>query len=151
MINVFIYGLDQFVVGDISRELGSPLAKVFEINEDDLNFVAPNTMVFHNGAEQTSWHVIVEVKAPEECMKVEKTAAEVITKFIQQFAVHVEVTFIYFLKKSNYLELNKEYEKYLEEDEAAMLDEEYSEEINEGEGEDEIYTDDIFAGFDELK
>ena len=53
MINIYVYGLDQFVVGDISRELTSSLAKLYEVEEDEINFVAPHDMVFHKGVEQT--------------------------------------------------------------------------------------------------
>ena len=78
MINIFIYGLDQFVVGDVSRELTSLVAKLYEVEEDEVNFIAPNDMVFHNGVEQTSWRVIVEVRAPEEFDKFQNAAKDLI-------------------------------------------------------------------------
>ena len=59
MITVFIYGLDQFVVGRLSREMTPNLAKLYEVSEDEIIFVAPENMVFHKGVEQTSWNIII--------------------------------------------------------------------------------------------
>ena len=99
MILISIYGLDQFVVGEVSREITPIVAKAFEVEEDEVNFVAPNDMVFHNGVEQTSWRVIVEVRLPEEFDIVENEAKSVLLHYISQYAVHVEVTFNYYPRK----------------------------------------------------
>ena len=64
MITITIYGLDQFVVGRLSREMTPNLAKLYELSEDEILFVAPENMVFHKGVEQTSWNIIIHVHAP---------------------------------------------------------------------------------------
>ncbi|MCR4912092.1 MAG: hypothetical protein K5925_06245 [Bacilli bacterium] len=154
MINIFVYGLDQFVVGDLSERLTPILAKAFEADEDEINFIAPNDFVFHNGVEQTSWRVIVEVRLPAEFDIVEHEVKEVLLHYISQVSVHVEVTFIYYERRNHYVKINKDYPLYLEEKEGHLNEEEYEEEYDEtdeegpseGEGEDEIYTEDIFKG-----
>lgn len=145
MINIFVYGLDQFVVGDVSRELSPLVAKLYELDENDVNFVAPNNMVFHNGVEQTSWRVIVEVHAPEEFDKFQNQAKDLLMHYIAQVAVHVEVTFVYYGYHDHFVKMNFEYPPYLTE-ENREEEEFYSEEIEEGEEDDQIYTGDIFAG-----
>ena len=90
MVNLYIYGLDQFVVGDVSVGLTESLAKLYEISEDDINFVAPNDMVFHKGVEQTSWRVIVEVKAPEQLEKLQAQAKEVIFHYLSEVKIEDE-------------------------------------------------------------
>ena len=40
MITIIVYGLDQFVVGQLSRELGPNLAKLYEVKEEEVIFVA---------------------------------------------------------------------------------------------------------------
>ena len=145
MINIFVYGLDQFVVGDVSRELSPLVAKLYELDENDVNFVAPNNMVFHNGVEQTSWRVIVEVHAPEEFDKFQNQAKDLLMHYIAQVAVHVEVTFVYYGYHDHFVKMNSEYPPYLTE-ENREEEEFYSEEIEEGEEDDQIYTGDIFAG-----
>ena len=65
MVTINIYGLDQFVVGELSARISRDIAKIYEIDEDDVHFISSNNMVFHNGNEQTSWRVFVEVNAPK--------------------------------------------------------------------------------------
>ena len=148
MINIYVYGLDQFVVGDVSRELTSLVAKLYEVEEDDVNFIAPNDMVFHNGVEQTSWRVIVEVRLPEEFDKFQNQAKDLLMHYISTVAVHVEVTFIYYGYHDHFVKLNSEYPNYLTE-ENRDNPEYYSEELEEGEEDDQIYTGDIFEGLGE--
>lgn len=146
MISVFVYGLDQFVVGDLSISLSKDLAKVYEVDEDDINFVAPNTMIFHKRAEQTSWRVIVEVSVPKKLEVLQEQAEQVIAHHIKQVAIHVEILFKYYLSDHHTLKVNEDYPLYLEEKEDIEIETEYPEDIQEGEGEDEIYTGDIFEG-----
>lgn len=146
MISVFIYGLDQFLVGDLSVAIGKDLAKVYEVDEDDVNFVAPNTMVFHKRAEQTSWRVIVEVNVPKKLEVLQEQAEKVLLHHIKQIAIHVEILFKYYSIDHHLLEVNDDYPLYLEETPDVEIDTEYPDDIEEGEGEDEIYTGDIFAG-----
>ena len=146
MISVFVYGLDQFLVGDLSVQLGKDLAKLYEVDEDDVNFVAPNTMVFHKRAEQTSWRVIVEVNVPKKLEVLQDQAIQVIIHHIKQIAIHVEILFKYYLSNHHHLEINEQYPLYLEEQADVEIETEYPDDIEEGEGEDEIYTGDIFEG-----
>lgn len=146
MITVNIYGLDQFVVGDISIPLSKNLAKIYEISEDDINFISSNNMVFHAGVEQTSWRVIVELNVPKKLEVLQDQALEIINHYISEVAINIEVFFHYYLSDHHALHLNKDYPLYLEGHEQMEFESEYSEELEEGEGEDEIYTGDIFEG-----
>ena len=149
MINIYVYGLDQFVVGDVSVELTSALAKLYEVSEDDINFVAPNDMVFHKGVEQTSWRVIVEVKAPEELERLQKQAKEVLFHFLSEIAIHVEVTFFYYCRHDHFVHINESYPEYLTKSNAVNYESEYEGEYVEGEEEGEIFTGDIFENIEE--
>ena len=146
MIVVNIYGLDQFVVGDLSVALGKDLAKLYEVDEDEINFIASNNMVFHKGAEQTSWRVIVEVDVPRKLEVLQPQARDIIVHHISQVAIHVEIRFEYYLSDHHYLHVNEQYPLYLEEQPSVEVETEYPDDIEEGEEEDEIYTGDIFEG-----
>ena len=145
MVNLYVYGLDQFVVGEVSSELTHNLAKIMEISEDDINFVAPHDMVFHKGVEQTSWRVIVEVKLPQTFEKIQDQIRQVIVHYISEVAVHIEVLFYYFAPSEHYQYINKDYDLYLTEEDLNRYEDEESEEVYEGEGDDEVYTGDIFS------
>ena len=149
MINVVIYGLDQFLVGDLSLPLGKDLAKLYEVDEDDINFVAVNNMVFHLGAEQTSWRVIVEVDVPKKLEVLQNQARDILIHHISQIAIHIEIRFEYYLSDHHYLHINESYPLYLEEQKEIEVETEYPDDIEEGEGEDEIYTGDIFEGLNQ--
>lgn len=146
MITVNIYGLDQFVVGDVSIPLSKNLAKIYEISEDDINFISSNNMVFHAGVEQTSWRVIVEVNVPRKLEVLQDQALEIINHYLSEVAINIEVFFHYYLSDHHALHVNTDYPLYLEEREEVEFESESSEELEEGEGEDEIYTGDIFEG-----
>lgn len=146
MITVNIYGLDQFVVGDVSIPLSKNLAKIYEISEDDINFISSNNMVFHAGVEQTSWRVIVEVNVPKKLEVLQDQALEIINHYLSEVAINIEVFFHYYLSDHHALHVNPDYPLYLEERGEVEFESESSEELEEGEGEDEIYTGDIFEG-----
>ena len=60
---------------------------------------------------------------------------------------HAEV-FKYYSEDHHYLHINEDYPLYMEETPEVDIETDYPEEIEEGEGEDEIYTGDIFEGID---
>lgn len=145
MINITIYGLDQFVVGRLSRELTPLVAKLYEIDEDEVNFIAPNAMVFHKGVEQTSWNILIEVSAPLKVSVLQDQMAELMLHGIGDVAIHKTVEFKYYSQDSRATKLNGAYPRYITEENLVDIDEDY-EEREEGEGDDEIFTGDIFQG-----
>ena len=145
MINITIYGLDQFVVGRLSRELTPLVAKLYEVDEDEVNFIAPNAMVFHNGVEQTSWNILIEVSAPLKVSVLQDQMAELMLNGIGDVAIHKTIEFKYYSQDSRASKLNGAYPRYITEENIVGIDEDedYGER-EEGEGEDDIFTGDIF-------
>ena len=147
MITVTIYGLDQFVVGRLSRELTPNLAKLYETSEDDVLFIAPENMVFHKGVEQTSWNIIIHVNAPDRTKIVEKQVADYILESIGDVAINKLIEFYYYSLNNRYSKFNDAYPRFIASDNLVDIDEENYEDMEEGEGEDEIFTGDIFQNF----
>ena len=147
MITVTIYGLDQFVVGRLSREMTPNLAKLYETSEDEILFVAPENMVFHKGVEQTSWNIIIHVNAPMRTRIVEKQVATFILESIGDVAINKVVEFYYYSEDNRYSKLNESYPRFIAADNLVDVAEEDYEDMEEGEGEDEIFTGDIFQDF----
>ncbi|MBP5574535.1 MAG: hypothetical protein J6X50_02175 [Bacilli bacterium] len=147
MITVTIYGLDQFVVGRLSREMTPNLAKLYETCEDEILFVAPENMVFHNGVEQTSWNIIIHVNTPMRTKIVEKQVATFILESIGDVAINKVVEFYYYSEDNRYSKLNESYPRFIAADNLVDVAEEDYEDMEEGEGEDEIFTGDIFQNF----
>ena len=147
MITVFIYGLDQFVVGRLSREMTPNLAKLYEISEDDIIFVAPENMVFHKGVEQTSWNIIIHVHAPKKVSVLQDQVAKLILESIGDVAINKILEFYYYSEDNRYTKLNESYPRFIANDNLVDIEEEDYEDMEEGEGENEIYTGDIFKDF----
>jgi hypothetical protein len=147
MITVFIYGLDQFVVSRLSREMTPNLAKLYEVSEDEIIFVAPENMVFHKGVEQTSWNIIIHVHAPKKVSVLQDQVAKLILESIGDVAINKILEFYYYSEDNRYTKLNESYPRFIANDNLVDIEEEDYEDMEEGEGEDEIYTGDIFKDF----
>ena len=147
MITVFIYGLDQFVVGRLSREMTPNLAKLYEVSEDEIIFVAPENMVFHMGVEQTSWNIIIHVHAPKKVSVLQDQVAKLILESIGDVAINKILEFYYYSEDNRYTKLNESYPRFIANDNLVDIEEEDYEDMEEGEGENEIYTGDIFKDF----
>ena len=147
MITVVIYGLDQFVVGRLSREMTPNLAKLYELSEDEILFVAPENMVFHKGVEQTSWNIIIHVHAPKKVSVLEDQVAKFILESIGDVAINKMLEFYYYSQDNRYSKLNEAYPRFIAADNLVNVADEDYEDMEEGEGEDEIFTGDIFQDF----
>ena len=106
MITVFFYGLDQFVVGRLSREMTPNLARLYEVSEDEVLFVAPNDMVFHKGVEQTSWNIIIHVHAPKKVSVLQDQVAKLILESIGDVAINKAVELYYYSDDNRYSKSN---------------------------------------------
>ena len=141
-------GLDQFVVGNLSKELTPLVAKLYEVEENEVVFLSPQTMVFHKGVEQTSWNIIIEVKAPQQFAHVQDKMADLLLHGIGEVAIHVNVFFSYFSADDFYKKVNDDYPLYITE--ANIVDfqeeDEFDEDDEDDEEEEDIYTGDIFEG-----
>lgn len=146
MITITINGLDQFVVGQLSRELTPLVAKLYEVEEDEVNFIAPSSLVFHKGTEQTSWNILIQVLAPKKVSVLQDQMAELMLHGIGEVAIHKTVIFTYYSQDDRYQLINDDYPRYLSEENLVGVDEEFPENLEEGEEDDQIYTEDIFSG-----
>lgn len=115
MITIQILGLDQFVVGHYSKDHTANLAQLYESDESLINFYAPDSMVFHNGVEQTSWNTIVIVRAPEKYKPLESHIASYLMQTLSEFSINVELEFEYFSSSSHYEKINHDYPRYIKE------------------------------------
>ncbi len=142
MITISILGLDQFVVGHYSKDHTAKLADIYAVPESAINFFAPNSMIFHAGAEQTSWNTLVIVRAPKEFKQREHEAAHYLLDTLSLFSINVELEFEYFDSSSRYEKLNDQYPRYLAEDNIKEADVSFSY------GEEEEEEDDCGCGHD---
>ena len=147
MITIVIYGLDQFVVGRLSREMTPNLAKLYELSEDEILFVAPENLVFHKGVEQTSWNTIIHVHAPKRASILQDQVAKLVLESIGDVAINKILEFYYYAEDNRYSKLNDSYPRFIAADNLVDIANEDYEDMEEGEEDDEIFTGDIFQDF----
>lgn len=145
MITISILGLDQFVVGKYSSEHTENLAQAFECDEDEVNFYAPQAMIFHKGVEQTSWNCLVKIDLEEKYRSSEENVARYILETLKDFCVHIEIRFEYYENNTTYKLINDDYPLYLTEKNVVSVDDSYEEDFEEP-SEDDLYTGDVFDG-----
>ncbi len=130
MILIKILGLDQYVVGHYSKENSANLANLYEVDEDEINFFAPQSIIFHAGVDQTSWNTLVIVRAPAKYGALESKISSYILKTLNFFSINVEVQFEYYEEHHSYTYVNEEYPRFITEDNLMDVNVDY-------EGEDE--------------
>lgn len=136
MITISVLGLDQYVVGHYSKDHTANLANLFECDEDDVSFYAPEAMIFHAGVEQTSWNTIVIVRAPERFAILESKAADYLIKTLSEFSINLEVEFEYFEESHTYQHINAAYPRFISADNLVDVHEEEEDSLNDADEDD---------------
>lgn len=123
MIIVKLLGIDQYQAEDYVRALHTQFAQIFETEEKDILFYAPDSYLIHKGIEQTSYIVNIEIEAPEKYKPLENKASEYIAKlFMNQICVHVRVIFNYFDEDREHVFINEDYPLYMTDENMAHFD-----------------------------
>lgn len=151
MITISLLGLDQYVAGHYSKTHTENLAQLFEVDEDAVSFYAPNSIIIHNGVEQTSWNTEVRVHLPTKFAPLEEKVADYLIQTLKEITINTNITFEYYEEASHYEYQNDEYPKFIRADNIVDMDDPYAEE-NEEEYDGptpEPYLGNIFAGKEE--
>ena len=140
MIIITVYGLDQYTVGHYSKYHTENLAQLFETTPENIAFIASDEYVFHNGVEQTSWQALVKVEAPEKYEVLEDKAAMYLLRTLKEFSIHVRVVFDYFHSHHEHEFVNKDYPRYIKDDNLVN--------VEESDEDEELYEGNIFEGME---
>ncbi len=123
MIIVKLLGIDQYQAEDYVRALHSSFAQIFEVDEKEILFYAPDSYLIHKGIEQTSYVLNIEIEASEKYKILEEKAAEYIAKlFMNQICIHVRILFSYFEEEREHLFFNEDYPKFMNDDNMAHFE-----------------------------
>jgi hypothetical protein len=153
MITVSILGMDYYEAIAKTKLLHKKLVEVYGIEDDELEFFAPESFIIHDGFEQTSFRLNIKVEAPFDDMDKEEEVRDIIFDALKDVAVHLRVVFTYFEPEHEYLKIDDTYPKYMSEKNTVKADDhdhDHDEEENEPEENyDEPYMGDIMGEFDE--
>lgn len=146
MILFKVYGLDQYVVGNYSKEHTKKIADLLETKEEDVMFYAPNSYIFHNGVEQTSWNAVIEVMLPNKFHELQANLTKYLIETFNLFSINLHIVFTYYDPHHLFEYFNKKYPRFIEEKNLVNVEQE---EIDEEDllDEEKVYTGDIFKDF----
>ena len=86
--------------------------------------------------------------APKKASVLQDQVAKLILESIGEVAINKILEFYYYSEDNRYSKLNESYPRFIASDNLVdIADDEYNEDMEEGEGEDEIFTGDIFKNF----
>lgn len=144
MINVTLKGIDIYLAGEFDREIHSKLASLFHVRSEEIITTALESLVFHQGVDQTTYQLVIKFELPECYRQYEKVVADYVLSASQDFSVHTLCYFIYVKEENIYERIDEDYPRFMDEKNIVEYDENDS---NEGE-EQEIFTGNIFQNFD---
>jgi len=138
MITISVMGLDPFICEHYSAAIHKRLPQLFGCAADELIVYAPESFLFHNGVDQTSWHTIVHVHAPSKYREKQARVAAYILRSLKDHIVHGAVEFYYFEEGDRYEAFDETYPRFVTAANEVALDE------PEEEAKD-VYLGDVFA------
>ena len=151
MITVSILGTDPYLVRQISKEMTSRLADIYECKKDDINFYAPECLFIHDGVEQNTWNVWVH--APLKVKVMEKDAAKIIHEFMKDACINLAIEFYYYSQDNRYEFIDDTHPRFMTEDNSVEIsdDDSLEDELHDERDEDgyeEPYLGNIFEDFE---
>ena len=123
MIIVTLKGADVFLSGEVERALFPTLAKVYNVDENELILHAQDGYLYHDGMDQTSFNLLVEIVAPEDYVDSEEMVASILMESSKNYSVHVRILFSYYDSTHYYERVNKDYPEYITEMQKVEVDE----------------------------
>ena len=91
--------------------------------------------------------VIIHVHAPKKVAVLQEEAAHLILESIGDVAINKILEFYYYSQDDRYSKFNDNYPRFIASDNLVDIANEDYEDMEEGDGEDEIFTGDIFRDF----
>lgn len=129
MILIKLLGIDCYLAEEFVKDVHKSVADIFETNEDEIVFYAPDSLLINKGIEQTSYQLFIEVEAPSKYASLEAAIASLLSKLVlDKICVHVRILFKYFDEKHEYNYVNPSYPRFMRPNNIASLEQEDSEE-----------------------
>ena len=141
MINIVLKGVDEFLGSHVDEVVSPQVAKILNVSSDEVVVTCLHSIIYHNGIDQTSYHMIVNVELEEKYRSQEEKLAEYILSVSKNFAVHCQVSFSYCENKV-YSRVDEDYPLFVTNSNEVVVEE------NQDEPQ-EVYLGDMFANFEE--
>ncbi len=154
MITVSILGMDYYEAISRTKALHKKLVEAYGIEDNELEFFAPNSFIIHDGFEQTSFRLNIKIEAPYEEQDKEEIIKDIVFDTLKDLAIHLRVVFSYFEPEHEYIKIDPDYPEYMSEKNTVKAEEHHhDDDLNEDEDDEELYDEpymgDIISEFDD--
>ena len=65
MINIVLKGVDEFLGSHVEEVFSPQVAKILNVNQDEILLICLHSTIYHKGVDQTSYHMIVNFELEE--------------------------------------------------------------------------------------
>jgi hypothetical protein len=110
-----IFGLDPYVISNISKYLHTPLLQLTKIDEKDLFFSAHETILFHRGVDQNAWHTLIRIHLSNTLVQHQEKIANLFKQVLSDHTVHWRIQFIYLNHEHQFKLIQKDYPEFVTE------------------------------------
>lgn len=142
MINIVLKGVDEFLGSHVEEVFSPQVAKILNVNQDEILLICLHSTIYHKGVDQTSYHMIVNFELEEKYREYEEQLVNYVLTASKNFAVHCHVSFCYCDNKV-YSRIDNDYPLYVTEQNEVLVEE------TESQTNEEVYLGDMFADFEE--
>lgn len=151
MIVIDIMGID--VINAISEEkkVHKDLCAIYSIDEEELIFRAIDGYVIHDGVEQTSFLLSLEIQAPSEYIDKEDEVKAYLYNAFKDVSIHKRILFTYFESERETVFKDETYPLYMSEKNVVHVEHDHDEDEYYDDYEEkyeEPYMEDILSEFD---
>ncbi len=123
MVLVSLKGYDHIELINVAKPLHKGLAEILGCNREDLVFYAPEAFIIHEGVEQTSFFLDVEIQAPESMRGKEDEVFEFLKQTLQNTVIHFRLLFTYFDEANERVFFNEDYPRFMNDSNTVKVEE----------------------------
>lgn len=140
MINIVLKGVDEFLGSSVEKAFTPEIAKILNVSQDEVVLTCLHSMIYHNGVDQTSYHMIVTFEMDRKYEQFQQKLIDYVFSVSKNFSVHCHINFSY-LSTETFSCIDSDYPLFVTESNEIVVEEDESEE--------EIYLGDMFVDFEE--
>ena len=147
MIVIDIMGIDTIQAISEEKKVHRSLAEIYSVDENDIIFRAIEGFIIHDGVEQTSFLLDIQIQAPKELEDKEESVKLFLLDSFKDVSIHKRILFKYFDSEKEFVFKDDEYPLYMTDKNVVHIENHCQEEEYEEKYE-EPYMGDILSEFD---
>lgn len=114
-MNIDFYGLDMYIVSELSVDIEKKLASLLKIKIEDIIISATEATLFHQGVDQNAWNTVIKIKLLKSLQPLQTDIANTIYKVIKAHTIHVNMIFEYIEQFHEVLFISSDYPRFVTE------------------------------------